>query len=267
MTVKILAFLLALFGGGPEGGSPVLAQAQPAKQEPAGQQQPAAKKPAPPAPGPSATPASSGEAVKIIDEVQKFYQATPQLTAKFRQTTTLGAFGRSQTNDGQVYLKKPGRMRWDYVNKRDKKSISKSQMSDGNTIWVVLAQDKQYFRQSLKDSTLPVAVTFLTGKGDLKSEFNAAIDTSGQFGSKADRVLHLTPKKPSAQFKDLYLVVDPQNYRVKQSIVINAGGDVNKFQFFEPDTTKKVADTWFVFNPKAPAARGFRQVQPPKEPQ
>ncbi len=263
MTVKILAFLLALFGGGAGSGSPVLAHAQPAKQ-----QQPAAKKPAPPAPGPSATPpGSSAEAVKIVDAVQKFYQATPQLTAKFRQTTVLGAFGKAQTNDGQVYLKKPGRMRWDYVNKRDKKSISKSQMSDGNTIWVVLVQDKQYFQQTLKDSTLPVAVTFLTGKGDLKNEFNAALDTSGQFGSKSDRVLHFTPKKPSAQFKDLYLVVDPQNYRVKQSIVINAGGDVNKFQFFEPDTTKKVADTWFVFNPKAPAARGFRQVQPPKEPQ
>ncbi len=263
MTVKILAFLLALFGGGAGSGSPVVAQAQPAKQ-----QQPAAKQPAPPtAKKPAPPAASSAEALKIVDAVQKFYQATPQLTATFRQTTVLGAFGKTQTNDGHVYLKKPGRMRWDYTNKRDKKSISKSQMSDGKTIWVVLVTDKQYFTQSLKDSTLPVAVTFLTGKGDLKSEFNAALDTTGQFGSKTDKVLHLTPKKPSAQFKDLYLVVDPQNNRVKQSIVINAGGDVNKFQFFEPDTTKTVADAWFVFNPKAPAARGFRQIVPPKEPQ
>lgn len=257
MQTPMLAFLLALFGAD-AGDAPLLAQATPA---------PAA---APTAPARPSTPAparpiASAEAAKIVDAVQKFYQDTPQFTATFRQTTVLGTFGRTQTNDGKVYLKKPGKMRWDYVNKRDKKSISKSQMSDGTTIWVVLVQDKQYFQQNIADSALPVAVTFLTGKGDLKKEFNAAIDTSGKFGSKTDRVLHLTPKKPSAQFKDLYLVVDPKDNRVKQSIVINAGGDVNKFQFFEPDTRKQVADTWFVFNPSAPAARGFRKIEPPKE--
>jgi outer membrane lipoprotein carrier protein len=262
MQSHILAFLLGLFGADAGDAPPVLvAQAAPAPAAAPSGKAPASKPPAPARPI-----AGSADAAKIIDAVQRFYQDTPQLTATFRQTTVLGTFGRTQTNDGKVYLKKPGRMRWDYVNKRDKKSIAKSQMSDGNTIWVVLVQDKQYFQQSIKDSTLPVAVTFLTGKGDLKKEFNAALDTSGKFGSKTDRVLHLTPKKPSAQFKDLYLVVDGQDNRVKQSIVINAGGDVNKFQFFEPDTRKQVADTWFVFNPKAPAARGFRQIEPPKEP-
>lgn len=243
MEAKVLTFVLALFAGGD--GSTAAAPARVAQA--------------------SAPAAGAAEAGKIVDAVQKFYQDTPQFTATFRQTTVLGTFGRQQTNDGKVYLKKPGKMRWDYVNKRDKKTIAKSQMSDGNTIWVVSVQDKQYFQQSVGESSLPVAVTFLTGKGDLKREFNAALDTSGQYGGKTDRVLHLTPKKPSAQFKDLYLVVDPQNYRVKQSIVVNAGGDVNKFQFFEPDTSKPVADTWFVFNPKAPAARGFRRIEPPKE--
>ncbi|HKE19051.1 MAG TPA: outer membrane lipoprotein carrier protein LolA, partial [Kofleriaceae bacterium] len=168
MTVKILAFLLALFGGGAGGAPTRVAQAQPQAQPPSGNKppaaqgaqpgkQPGAQPPAqPPAPGPAA--GSSAEAEKLVDRVQKFYQATPQFTAKFRQTTVLGAFGKTQTNDGRVYLKKPGRMRWDYVNKRDKKTISKSQMSDGTTIWVVLVADKQYFQQSLKDSALPVAV-------------------------------------------------------------------------------------------------------------
>jgi outer membrane lipoprotein-sorting protein len=248
MPAKILAFVLALFGAGGAGDpSPVrVAQA------------PGAGKPAP------AGANTSVEANKIVDAVQKFYQDTPQLSAKFRQTFLSGAFGKTTVSDGQVYLKKPGKMRWDYVSKRNK-SITRSQMSDGNTIWVVLVQNKQYFERSLADSALPVAVTFLTGKGNLKNDFNAVLDSTGKYGSKTDRVLHLTPKKPSAQFKDLYLVVDPQNYRVKESVVINAGNDVNKFQFFEPDTKKQVADTWFVFNPKAPAAKGFRLIEPPKE--
>jgi outer membrane lipoprotein-sorting protein len=252
MSAKVLAFVLALFGAGNPGHD---GHASPVRVA----QGPTTAKPAPPGAN-----ASGAEANKIVDAVQKFYQDTPQLSAKFRQTVTSGTFGKTTVSDGQVYLKKPGKMRWDYVSKRNK-SITRSQMSDGNTIWAVLVQNKQYFEQSLAQSALPVAVTFLTGKGNLRNDFNAVLDSSGKYGTKTDRVLHLTPKKPSAQFKDLFLVVDPENYRVKESVVINAGSDINKFQFFEPDTKKQVADTWFVFNPKAPATKGFRLIEPPKE--
>ncbi len=252
MPAKFLAFVLALFGAGGAG------DASP------GSTAPTTAPPAAPVRVAQAPATKPSSADTIVDAVQKFYQDTPQYSAKFSQTVVRGTFGKITTSDGRVYLKKPGRMRWDYVSKRDKR-ITRSQMSDGNTIWVVLVQDKQYFQQSLTNSALPVAVTFLTGKGDLQKDFNAVVDTSGKFGTKADHVLHLTPKVMSAQFKDLYLVVDPKNYRVKQSIVINAGGDVNKFQFFEPDTKTKVADTWFVFNPNAPIAKGFRRIEPPKE--
>ena len=251
MSANFLAIVLALFGAGAPGDAapPIVAQ---------GPAVPAPK----PAPGPARPVAS--EADRIVDAVQKFYQATPQLSAKFRQTVRSGTFGKTTVSDGRVYLKKPGKMRWDYVSKR-KKGVTRTQMSDGTTIWVVLVQDKRYFEQKLGESEVPVAVSFLTGKGSLRDEFNAALDSSGKFGSKTDRVLHLTPKKPSAQFKDLFLVVDPENYRVKQSIVVNAGGDVNHFQFFEPDAATKVADTWFVFNAKAAASKGFRRIEPPKE--
>ena len=251
MSANFLAIVLALFGAGAPGDAapPLVAQGPTA--------------PAPrPAPGPAKPVAT--EADRIVDAVQKFYQATPQLSAKFRQTVESGTFGKTTVSDGRVYLKKPGKMRWDYVSKRNK-GVTRSQMSDGSTLWVVLVQDKQYFERSLGDSEVPVAVSFLTGTGSLKKEFNAVLDSSGKYGSKTDRVLHLTPKKPSAQFKDLYLVVDPENYRVKQSVVVNAGGDVNRFQFFEPDTGTKVADTWFVFNAKSAASKGFRRIDPPKE--
>jgi outer membrane lipoprotein carrier protein len=258
MSAQILAFILALFGGGDASDTEPVLVAQAPASKPVASSKPA------PAAAPSA--GAAADANKIVDAVQKFYQDTPQLTATFRQTVVTGAFGKTTVSDGHVYLKKPGKMRWDYVSKRNKNDITRSQMSDGNNIWVVLVKDKQYFQQSLKNSTLPVAVTFLTGKGNLRNEFNAALDTSGKFGGKGDHVLHLTPKKPSAQFKDLYLVVDSKDYRVKTSVVVNAGGDVNQFQFFDPDLKKQVADTWFVFNPKTPAAKGFRQIQPPKDP-
>ena len=62
------------------------------------------------------------------------------------------------------------------------------------------------------------------------------------------------------------LVVDPASFRVKKSVVTNAGGDTNEFNFYEPDTSKAVADSWFVFNPKAAGAKGFREIKAEEAP-
>ncbi len=189
----------------------------------------------------------------VVGKVQKFYESTQRLTAKFRQTYTNETFGTTRVSDGRLYIKKPGKMRWDYYSKKNKSGkaeVEKTFVSDGSMLWAVEHDQKQYAKQDLKENMLPVAITFLYGKGDLRRDFTAELDGSGAYGKKSDYVLKLTPKKPSAQYKTLYLVVDPKNFRVKQSIVVEASGNTNHFQFFEPNTTKAVQDSWFVFNEK-----------------
>ncbi|HTJ41323.1 MAG TPA: hypothetical protein VL463_04480, partial [Kofleriaceae bacterium] len=47
------------------------------------------------------------------------------------------------------------------------------------------------------------------------------------------------------------LVVDPGNFRVKQSVIIDSQDNINHFRFYEPDFDKKVDDKWFEFNEKS----------------
>ncbi|HEU5061097.1 MAG TPA: outer membrane lipoprotein carrier protein LolA [Kofleriaceae bacterium] len=238
------------------------------KPAPVLQAQPVAdKNSAPASPTAGAIRIAPNPADDVVKGVQDFYKKTSQLTAKFRQTNVNKTFGLPTVNDGKVYLKKPGKMRWDYFSKRDKNKVSRSQMSDGKMIWAVDVNGKWYYKQDLAKSTLPVAVTFLTGKGELSKEFNARLLTGSKHGTASDKVLELTPKKPSAQFKTLVLVVDPATFRVKKSIVTTATGDTTEFSFFEPDTTKMVADTWFVFNPSGPTTKGFREIKAEDAPQ
>jgi len=251
MLIKLFPLFFAWFGGTATADPPVM------KPAPVLRAQPAEKAPAQPTAGAIRIAPNAADAV--VKGVQNFYKSTNQLTAKFRQSNYNKTFGMPTVNDGKVYLKKPGKMRWDYFSKRDKSKVSRSQMSDGKMIWAVDINGKWYYKQSLAQSTLPVAVTFLTGKGDLAKEFNARVVTDSQHGGAGDKVLELTPKKPSAQFKTLVLVVDATNFRVKKSIVTTATGDTNEFSFFEPDLAKAVADTWFVFNPKT--AKGFREIK------
>lgn len=199
----------------------------------------------------------------VVAKVQAFYAGTMQLTAKFRQTVTKAAFAglnKPTVSDGKVYIEKPGKMRWDYSEKKQagkSPSVRKSFLSDGATLWMVDIANKQVFRKVLADDMLPVAVTFLYGKGDLSRDFDARLDQSGTYGTKNDLVVELTPKKPSAQYKRLFLVVDPGNFRVRESIIIDSSDNTNDFRFFDPDLSTDIKDSLFVFDEKAAADKGY----------
>jgi len=101
------------------------------------------------------------------------------------------------------------------------------------------------------------------GQGDLRKEFNVAFDTAGKFGSKSDILLVLTPKRISARYKKLWLVVDPSTNAVKQSVVLNSKGDTNSIRFSSTKVNDgKLKNGHFIFNAKA--NKDFRLGTPPK---
>jgi outer membrane lipoprotein-sorting protein len=143
-------------------------------------------------------------------------------------------------------------MRWDYYEtKAQKTNVKKSFISNGKTLFVVEHDNKQVLKKSLAQDLMPVAVTFLYGKGDLNRDFNAEIDKTGAYGGKGDTVLKLTPKQPSAQYKTLYLVVDPADGHVTQSVIVDSSNNVNQFRFFNADFKAPVKDSTFDFNPQS----------------
>jgi outer membrane lipoprotein carrier protein len=197
-------------------------------------------------------PASTVSANDAVNNIQKFYAGINQVTALFRQTVKNATFGTEKTSDGKVWLAKPGKMRWDYTEqKKSVVQVTKSFISNGKTLYVVEHGNKQIMKKDLKADLMPVAVTFLYGTGDLAKEFNAELDKSGTYGTKGDVIVKLTPKTPSAQYKNLVLVADPTNFHVKESIIIDSSGNVNHFRFFAPDFEAPIKPSWFEFNEKS----------------
>jgi outer membrane lipoprotein carrier protein len=198
-------------------------------------------------------------ATEVVDRVQQFYAGIKQVTAQFRQAVTNNTFGSTKTSDGSVLIMKPGKMRWDYLDKKkDPKDpgkeiveVKKSFISNGSYLYVVEHDNKQVVKKNLQQDLMPVAVSFLYGKGDLRAEFNAELDKTGKYGEKDDLVLRLTPKQPSAQYKNLYLVVSPKDFHVSQSVIVDSSSNVNHFRFFAPDFEKPIKDSLFEFDERS----------------
>src|SRR5262249_46240919 len=55
------------------------------------------------------------EVREVVKQLQARYEKTKDLQADFTQKTVIEGFERSIASSGKVYIKKPGRLRWNYL--------------------------------------------------------------------------------------------------------------------------------------------------------
>jgi outer membrane lipoprotein carrier protein len=197
---------------------------------------------------PASVPAAPRLALKeVVERVQKRYDAAKDFRARFNQTLTNAAFGRKSSSAGEVLLKKPGRMRWNYAQPEPKMYLA-----DGNTLWLFEPEDKQAFKQDLKSSQLPAALAFLAGQGKLAAEFDIVLaDPKTPYGTPGDYRLSLSPKMPQAQVKTILFVVDPKTFNVRESVITDQQANINDLLFSDIRTNTNLPDATFRWAPPA----------------
>ncbi len=126
MLGKALIMLATMSGGD---GQPVKA--------PVVKPAPVAKAPLNILPVPTPTPAVAVvpaviDANYVVGKLQTYYQSIRQYRATFSQQVTNATFGNTTQAAGRVYIKKPGKMRWDYQTPH-----KSSYISDGAHLWSV----------------------------------------------------------------------------------------------------------------------------------
>jgi len=195
---------------------------------------------------PVATPPARLAVPAVVERVQKKYDGAADFRASFNQTLTNATFKRRSSSTGEVLLKKPGRMRWNY-----KTPETKTYVSDGDVLWLYEPEDKQAFKQELKGSQLPAALAFLTGKGKLADEFDIALAKDPPVGTSRDYVLALSPRQPQAQVKSLLFVVDPDSFFVRETFIVDAQGNTNDILFTDVKINVRLPESTFHFTPPA----------------
>jgi outer membrane lipoprotein carrier protein len=187
----------------------------------------------------------------VIDGIQAFYKSATDLKAEFQQTYTYVQMGRKQKKSGRVFFKTPNRMRWDY-----KKPVAQVFVSDGQTLWVYQPREAQVFKQNLNTSQLPVALTFMSGKGELRSEFNAQLKSQdGEHYS-----VELIPKVNEGSYRSVILMVKKTDFSVVASTVVDPVGNFNRVTFTQVKRNTNIPERAFKF--KVPD--GVRVIDPPR---
>ena len=182
----------------------------------------------------------------ILERMQKRYDEAKDFHARFTQNYSRAVVGRATVSTGTITFKKPGRMRWDYD-----KPEPRMFLSDGKALWLYEPAEKQAFKQELKTSQLPAALAFLMGKGKITDEFDVSFAKDKSRGRPGDHRLALSPKQPQSAYKSILFIVDPKEFLVRESVLVDAQGNTNHFVFDGLEVNAKVADSVFKWSPPA----------------
>lgn len=182
------------------------------------------------------TPAADAMARSL----QQRYQGIRDFSADFVHSYRGGVLNKRVTERGKVSVKKPGMMRWDYMQPERKTFVS-----DGRNIYSYMPLDRQVIINAVPpDSEAPTPTLFLAGKGNVTRDFTASnieSATPGTYGLK------LVPKRAEADYDYLVLNLDPATFQIRGLQTVDLQGGESTFTFTNLKENRGLSDKEFAF--------------------
>ena len=179
----------------------------------------------------------------LAHAVDDHYNHLRSLQAEF--TEVYRGAGADRMESGTLWLKKPGKMRWEYRSPKDKLFLS-----DGKDAWFYVPGDKQARKtpvRKLEDLRSPLG--FLLGKTKLEKELQGlgfAPDIAPM--DPGNVVLRGVPRAMADRVNQILLEVTPQN-RIARIQIDDAEGSTTEYRFSQPKEDLDIADKLFRFSP------------------
>jgi len=179
------------------------------------------------APGMSVLASNVDDVVRRVDES---YAKTQDLQGEFTQETIIEGFETGFQSTGRFYLKKPGLLRWDYLQPSEENIYV-----DGDAVMMYVPEHQQVVKGTLTQiaaSKGPLAL--LLGVGKLAEHFlvSEATDVSGEQSDLP--TLILVPKSDgdtAPTIKKIVLQLFPDSYLIQNMTLFDTSGNISRVRF------------------------------------
>ena len=177
--------------------------------------------------------------------VDAHYNHLRSLQAEF--TEVYRGSGIDRTESGTLWLKKPGKMRWEYRSPKEKLFVS-----NGKDAWFYVPDDRQARKteaRKLEDIRSPLA--FLLGKTKLEKELQGlslAADVAPL--QPGNVVLRGVPQALADRISEVLVEVTPV-HQIARIVIQEVDGAVTEYRFGEMKEDVEIGDARFQFKPPA----------------
>jgi outer membrane lipoprotein carrier protein len=186
----------------------------------------------------------------VMKRLQARYEKTKDLQADFTQKTTIEGFERPMTSSGKVYIKKPGRLRWNYLD-----PSTEDIYVDRDDVKVYVPEHKQVLVGKLTHMAASRApLELLQGAAKLDASFDAEPTPGKSRGVGGIRLVTLVPKSRDGEvhgsMQKIVVEVFPKTYFIRSLSLYEISGNVSNFEFSSLQSNIGLDDDLFV--PKFP---------------
>ncbi len=180
---------------------------------------------------------------KLADNVDKHYNGLNSLEAQFSEDYQ--GNGMHRVESGTMWIKKPGKMLWQYTSPRKKIFVI-----DGKNAWFYVPGEKQARRASVKTlDDLRSPLRYLLGHSKLEKEFaGLSVAHDKEPINAGDIVLRGVPKGMEDRVSYVLLEITPEN-RISRIFVEELDGSLTDFRFQDQKENVQLSDSKFKFVP------------------
>jgi outer membrane lipoprotein carrier protein len=191
------------------------------------------------------------EVREVVRQLQARYEKTKDLQADFTQKTLIEGFERPIMSSGKVYIKKPGRLRWNYLDP----SVEDIYVNRDD-IKVYVPEHKQVLVGKLTQMAASKApLELLQGAATLEESFDIEPTPGKGRGVGGIRLLTLLPKSREGEagrsLQRIVVEVFPKTYFIRTISLYEVSGNVASFEFSSLQANVGLANA--VFDLKLPA--------------
>ena len=180
----------------------------------------------------------------ILNILHSNYDNVSTFQADFKQVSFFKAVNQLQEYHGTVYLKRPDKMRWDYLQPEQQSIIS-----NGKTIWYYYPGENQVSYADLTGESKEKNLIFILLEGVSKVEKKFNISLIEGKDNKHYFYLQLIPKSPNTEFNKIILTISRKTGFIKISHVFYVNGDIAKVVFEKSKLNIPIKDSFFNFVP------------------
>lgn len=179
----------------------------------------------------------------VARQVDEHYNRLRTLEADF--TEIYQAAGAERSESGQLWLKKPGKMRWEYRSPEEKLFID-----DGRDGWLYLPVEKQVRKSSMKKlDELRSPLAFLLGKTNLEKELaGLSFAPDLQTWKPDDVILRGVPRGLEDRVEEVVLEVTP-DHQIARILVRSVDDSITEYRLSNQRENVAVPDAQFRFVP------------------
>ncbi len=182
---------------------------------------------------------------QIAESVDRHYNQLQTLQTDFVESYRGQGMNRSES--GTLWLKKPGKMRWEYREPRKKLFVS-----DGKAAWFYVPGDQQVRKAAVKNiDDLRSPLRYLLGRTRLMKEFDGlSLAPDKTAISPGNIVLRGVPRGLNDRVSQVLLEITPERM-IERILIQEVDGAITEFRFKNQKENLPVAESHFYF--QAPA--------------